>query len=509
MDVPAVCPHAVLGDAVFVAVTGPVVRSARSLELKSDVLEWLDALDAPSLAVRDLDQALCLERSGDRVVAWYAIADAAHYVRLGSALFDEALRRGATAYLPGHVVPMLPKVLSEGVVSLNPDGPRRAVVWRMEVAPDGACVACEITNARIRSRAKLAYDHVQAWFDGGDAPTSDPGVLESLRLLPELGARRLAAGDERGVVRYRRRELSVGLDAEGLRFVAQGDDRNDVERFNEQLSLMCNVQGARRMARADASGIVQPIYRVHEPPEDELLGRMEEQLGALARLHRLPAEWTWSRASSQSLAEFLDRLPGGGREGRIAHAIHRQAVLMNRAAVYRASPGPHHGVGAPLYGRFSAPMREIVGVFLHQELAEQRSGRAAAVPPPFPTAEALRDAVIEAAQASRVRQRILDRQLNRHALDHLFERADGPIPATVMGVSKGRVHVQLDAPPIDAKVYFRHADPSLGRIRVGDLGLAALRDDGSPWVIVGDAVWLTVQGRDADADRWALTVERR
>lgn len=493
----------------------------------AETQRWVDApgIDDPELTdltglpfctideveSRDLDQALCIERAGDRLVAWYAIADAAHFVRLGSALFDEALRRGATAYLPGVVVPMLPEPLSEGVVSLNPHEPRRALVWRMEVDEAGTCVSCRIEPARIRSRAKLAYDSVQAWFDGGTPPTDDARVLESLRQLPELGARRLAAGDERGVVRYRRRELSVGLDDRGLRFVAHGEDRNDVERFNEQLSLMCNVEGARAMARGEATkagDVLQPIYRVHEPPEEQLLARMEAQLRALARLHELGDDWVWAPGDSRSLAEFLDALPREGAPGRIAHAIHRQAVLMNRAAVYRAAPGPHHGVGAPLYGRFSAPMREIVGVFLHQELAELRAGAAVPVPPRFADAGALRDAVIDAAAASRSRQRVLDRQLNRIALDHLFEQASEPLAATVMGVSRGRVHVQLDAPPIDAKVYFRHAEAAQGRLRADDLGLAALRADGTPWVVVGDPVRLLVRGRDHASDRWDLELER-
>ncbi len=55
---------------------------------------------------RDLDQALCIQRAGADFVVWYAIADAAWFVRPGSALFQEALERGATLYLPGLVVPL-------------------------------------------------------------------------------------------------------------------------------------------------------------------------------------------------------------------------------------------------------------------------------------------------------------------------------------------------------------------------------------------------------------------
>src|SRR5690349_21087678 len=68
-------------------------------------------VDGPG--TRDLDQALYLERDGDGYLVRYAIADAAYFVKPGSRLFAEALRRGTSYYLPGLSVPMLPRSLSE------------------------------------------------------------------------------------------------------------------------------------------------------------------------------------------------------------------------------------------------------------------------------------------------------------------------------------------------------------------------------------------------------------
>ncbi|MBW2256564.1 MAG: RNB domain-containing ribonuclease, partial [Deltaproteobacteria bacterium] len=75
---------------------------------------------------KDLDQALFIDGDDQGYTVWYAVADAAWFVRPGSALFAEAMRRAATFYLPGLVVPMLPRSLSEGLVSLNPGVDRRA-----------------------------------------------------------------------------------------------------------------------------------------------------------------------------------------------------------------------------------------------------------------------------------------------------------------------------------------------------------------------------------------------
>ena len=76
-------------------------------------------IDGPG--TRDLDQAIHVEARAGGFRLRYAIADASYYVRPGTALHAEALRRGASYYLPGLSVPMLPRALSEGLVSIGPD----------------------------------------------------------------------------------------------------------------------------------------------------------------------------------------------------------------------------------------------------------------------------------------------------------------------------------------------------------------------------------------------------
>lgn len=460
---------------------------------------------------RDLDQAVFLEVVDGLPVVWYAIADASHYVRPGSALLEEAVARGATFYLPGLVAPMLPRALCEGQVSLNPGVPRRAVVLRMALDGGGRCVATDLSRARIVSRAKLSYAGVQAWVDGGalDAPGE---VRESLAHLAATGELRLREAESRDVLLLRRHELVLDLGGCGMVFVAHGEARNDVERWNEQVSLLANVEAARLLGTPRRAGDAQPIYRTHEPPHRQALEEFAALLRDLADLHGLdPGRWTWDPGGAASLATFVRELPlADPRHGGLARAIQRQALRTGGRSGFGPTPGVHHGVGATAYTRFTAPMREVVGIMVHKELLEA----VGATVPGDPEADAaLRERVLAAARRARGIQRALDHGANRLVLDQLF-RADlaaGAAPgrdATVMGFGRGKVHLQLGDPPIDVKVYAADLAATLGGpLRVEAGAPAVLDAAGAPVLRVGDPVRVAARGLDPDRDRWVLHVE--
>ncbi len=489
-----------------------------------DDLTHLPFVTIDEVHSRDLDQALYIERRApdSGFTVWYAIADPAWSVRPGTALFAEALARGATYYMPGLVIPMLPRQLSEGVISLNPGVDRRALVFEVALDADGRVVETTLHRARVRSCLKTSYDAVQAFLEGA-APLAggDPGfeeaslaVAASLELLREVGSLRIALAESRDVISIRRREIAVSLGGEdgdqGTRFVAMADPRNDVERYNEQISLLCNVEGARFLARGGGDDdAVQPIYRVHEPPLPEDLDRFAGGLDALMRLHNLDAErWGW-RQGSRSLASYLKQLPASGPQARLARAVHRQARLTGGRSLFDTAPGYHFGVGADVYGRFTAPMREIVGVFLHKETWEKLGGER---PAHRADDEALREQVVEASNRARQIQRELDREANRRVLDQLFgdDLQRGPDerparPGTVLGISRSKAHVGLDEPPIDVKVYLYHLSGQRGyRVSQGRDGMSLRGPDGERLQAVGNAVRVRVLGHDAERDRWEL-----
>lgn len=462
---------------------------------------------------RDLDQALHLERDGAGYRVRYALADAAYYVRPGTALFAEALARGASFYLPGWSIPMLPRPLSEGLVSLNPRVPRRALVLDMRLDANGHCVETSAVRARIESRAKLSYDGVQRFFDAIDAhPYGSESFAEVLGLLREVGELRIADAEARDVVAHRRQPVEIGLD-DRKAFVIYAGLRNDVERYNEQISLMCNVEGARLVRRGEGSGHVQPIYRVHPRPSPDRVDAFAAAVKQLVKAHGLTdPRWRWRRHEGQSLAAYLRDLPVDASP-HVARAIERQAILVNVRSTYSEEAAEHHGVGADVYARFSAPMREVVGVFLHKELWEHLHGPEERLPG-APDDELLREQIIQAANRARSLQGQIESLADRLALDAIFERdlaqpSDRrPVrPGTVMGLGNGKVYVALDDPPLDVKVYLRDAQRWLGTaLRTGRGELTLERPDGSLVARVGSPIGVRVEDRDDERDRWSLSL---
>jgi ribonuclease R len=454
-------------------------------------------VDGPG--TRDLDQALFVEAEGDGFVVHYAIADAAWYVRPGTPLFDEALRRGASFYLPGLSVPMLPRSLSEGVISLNPRVDRRALLFSMHVDGNGECTRTEFERARVRSRAQLTFAQVQALVDGKDGHgIDDPDVARSLHALAAVGDVRIRADAERDLVRHHHEEIRVALDdQEGLDFVVIAELRDPIERCGEQLSLMCNIEGARLLrAGARDAGLVQPVYRVHASPAPERIADLVATIDAVVEHHRLP-ELRWIPAH-ESLADYLARIPRHGEHGRIGRALSRQAMMINVRSTFAAEPGPHFGIGADVYARFSAPMREIVGVYVHKEAWEALRRE-----PPGSDDERLRGEVIEAANRAKERQRSLTHGANLLVLDRMFVH-DATMPlerrpvraGTVMGIAERRLYVRLDQPAVDVKVY---DDAFEGG------AVAHVTSGGRPRdVALGDLVHVRLARHDPRRRRWIL-----
>ena len=185
---------------------------------------------------------------------------------------------------------------------------------------------------------------------------------------------------------------------------------------------------------------------------------------------------------------------------------------MSLRSSYASDPGPHFGVGAEPYARFSAPMREVAGIFTHKEALELLG--LATSPEGAAADAATREAVIEAANRSKEVQSRLTKDAYKLAIDALLEADLRLDPAarplrtgTVLGAAPSRVYLRLDAPAIELKVYAEDLEAAWGgpvELLQGGVGLGARA--GAERLAAGDAVTLRTQRLDRDRDRWHFEV---
>ncbi|MGW0363254.1 RNB domain-containing ribonuclease [Streptomyces sp. NPDC002990] len=331
LDVPREFPAEVIAEAE---------RAARAPRLPD-----ADATDIPFFTIDpptsvDLDQAMHLaKRDGGGYRVHYAIADVAAFVTPGGPLDAEAHRRVTTLYFPDGKVPLHPAVLSEGAGSLLPGQTCPALLWRLDLDPDGRVESTEVRRALVRSRARFDYEGAQRAIDTGTA-------AESLALLRDIGRLREALEQERG---------GISLNVPEQEIVAR-DGTYDLayraplpaEGWNAQISLLTGMAAAELMLAAGTG-----ILRTLPTAPDGAVGKLRRTATALG------SDWP-HHVPYAGLVRSLDpRHP--------AHAAFLQeCTALLRGAGYTAftggeSPDPaiHAAVAAP-YAHCTAPLRRLV-----------------------------------------------------------------------------------------------------------------------------------------------------
>ncbi len=205
-------------------------------------------------------------------VVWVAIADVAHYVTPGSALDNEARKRGNSSYFPDRVVPMLPDRLSGDLCSLHEGVPRACLAVRMVLDAQGNKKSHSFIRGLMQSHASLNYTEVQAAQDGQPNEKCAP-------LMEDVIAPLYAAYRSAKLGRAARQPLDLDLPE---RKIVLGEDgkvasidfaeRFDAHKLIEEFMILANVSAAEELMR-----LKRPLlFRVHEEPSPEKLEALRE-----------------------------------------------------------------------------------------------------------------------------------------------------------------------------------------------------------------------------------------
>ena len=157
---------------------------------------------------RDLDQLTVAEELHNGLIKIFvAIADVDSVVKKDTPIDEHAKMNAASIYTSARIFPMLPEKLSTDLTSLNPDEDRLAIVVEMVIDKEGYVTAPQVYRARVRNKAKLAYDAISDWIDGKIPPPEALGKVKGM-------AEQLQIQDKTAQIIRKRRRAQGSLELE-------------------------------------------------------------------------------------------------------------------------------------------------------------------------------------------------------------------------------------------------------------------------------------------------------
>ena len=290
------------------------------------------------------------------------IADVSHYVTPDSPLDAEAFRRGTSVYFPGHVVPMLPFALSNGICSLNPNVDRLAFSALMEVDKSGRRYGAKFAKSIIRSKARMTYNKVNKILAGDKGLREEYAFLvETAEKMNDLAHALYKRRIERGALELDIPEAEIRVDENGKPVEICFRERGESEKLIEEFMLQANEAVAEFMCKREHP----TVYRVHENPDPD-------KLRAFAQFAR-PFGYRIDASKPEDTAQFQVVLRGAKNDPK--QRVLPTLLLRSLArARYADECIGHYGLKAKYYLHFTSPIRRYPDLIAHRMLQKALTG---------------------------------------------------------------------------------------------------------------------------------------
>lgn len=299
---------------------------------------------------RDFDDAFCLKKTPTGWRLWVHIADVSHYVKPGSALDNEARKRGNSTYLVDRVIPMLPEALSNELCSLKPGVDRLTKCVEFHITNEGEVVRRKFYAAVIHSKKRYSYEEAMAVLQGN----RPRGVIERMvvdagKLAQKIRRRRFKAG----ALELDFPETKIRLDDKGKVKRIERTTNDESHQLIEEFMLLANEAVAMRLNKLRRPA----IHRIHEKPDPVRLREYREEV----LTHRVPCGNLEKPAEVQKLMKRLN-------DQAIGPALKIGFLKSLMRACYSVESLGHYGLAKDQYAHFTSPIRRYADLVVHRAL---------------------------------------------------------------------------------------------------------------------------------------------
>lgn len=321
--------------------------SKKDLEGREDLRE-LECFTIDPDTAKDYDDALSLskDKNGHYFLGVH-IADVSHYVSKGTALDQEACRRGNSTYFPGFCLPMLPHELSSNLCSLREKVNRLTVSVHMHFDAEGTLLDYRLGRSVIKSKKRLTYNDAKQILDGKKKSSLAPTLDLMVELCLQLKKKRY----ERGSIEFAMPELVIQVNEVGVPMGTVTVHYDITHQLVEEFMLKANEVVASHLSN---EGKILP-FRIHEVPSSENMRDFALLAGAFG-----------FQISENPTSNELQKLFDEALETSYGQYLATAYIRRMRLAIYSPENIGHYGLGLTHYCHFTSPIRRYIDLVIHR-----------------------------------------------------------------------------------------------------------------------------------------------
>ena len=298
------------------------------------------------------------------------IADVSHYVKEGSIIDKEAVKRATSVYLVDRTIPMLPERLCNFICSLRPDEEKLCYSVIFVLDEEANVKDYHIAHTVIKSHRRSAYEEVQEILIGKNGDYAD-----ELRTLDKLAKCLRERRFKGGAVKFDREELHFDIDETGKPVRAYFKKSNDATQLIEEFMLLANRTVAEHIGRVEKPKAknAQPkakktfVYRIHDQPDPTKLETLREFVVKFG--YKMKTAGT-KGAISKSLNALMDGCQGK-KEQKLIETVALRAMMKAKYSTHNIG---HYGLAFEYYTHFTSPIRRFPDTMVHRLLTKYQDG---------------------------------------------------------------------------------------------------------------------------------------